>query len=300
MIALQDANILCLENKQIRVEVSTVGGHIERLHNKELQSEHIWNYNPKVWQRRTSLCFPICGRLPEDRYTYKGTEYTLFAHGFLRECTFSVAEKSETCVRLVLTQDAKTLEMYPFSFQLEIMYSLKESSLQIDYIVKNPSDVETLLYSIGSHYAYATALEADVSSDSYHLSSNSPLTGLRFQSEEGLLYQSSEEILLQQGTSVTKLINENSIVLHANKDEQTSITLSAQGKRAVTKISFSGFENLVLWAPYQGAPFFCMEPWAGMTGRVGDVASLSTKEGIQQLLPKSEKQFSMCISTVDI
>ncbi|HWP51066.1 MAG TPA: hypothetical protein VN626_05130, partial [Clostridia bacterium] len=87
---------ITLENHALRVVFSTCGGHIEEIINKTTGYNHVWTYSTSVWPRRTSVCFPICGALLDNRYQYEGIDYEMPPHGFLREQIFEVECKNTT------------------------------------------------------------------------------------------------------------------------------------------------------------------------------------------------------------
>jgi len=97
--------------------------------------------------------FPIVGSLKNNTFEYNGTSYSLPRHGFAREFTFEVIEKRKIALFFITIQ-RRNAKKYPFSFELQLSYTLVDCSLHLGYKVINNS--ETILpFSIGGHPAFA-------------------------------------------------------------------------------------------------------------------------------------------------
>ena len=82
--------------------------------------EHIWQGDPKYWGGHAPVLFPIVGALRNGRTRIKGEWYEMNRHGFVRRREFTVAEKREDAVSLVIESDAETKKQYPFDFRLTV------------------------------------------------------------------------------------------------------------------------------------------------------------------------------------
>lgn len=287
----QAAEYITLENHALRVIFSTCGGHIEEIFHKATGRDHAWRYSDAVWPRRTSLCFPICGVLPKNRYQYDGIDYDMQPHGFVREQIFAVEQQSVTSVTLLLTDGPATRGSFPFGFELRLRYTLKEDCLSVEYEVFNPSENAPLLFSIGSHYAYAMPVAQNERPEDYRLRLHGNFDAVRIQVADGLQAGPGEHIEVEPDLPVPDLIDSRSIILSCDQSKEGRVTLLNAVTQSGTQVDFIGFEYCVLWAPYAGAPFVCIEPWAGMTGQRSDNAALAQKTGIQELSPLSRKHY---------
>ena len=288
------AEIIALENHILRVLFSTCGGHIEEIFDKTTGKHHAWTYSDSVWPRRTSVCFPICGALPDNRYQYQGVDYEMQPHGFLREQIFAVESKTMTEATLLLTDSPSTKKIFPFRFHLRIRYTLQGSCLSIVYEVFNPSENRHLLFSIGSHYAYALPVSEGERLEDYRLRLCGDFNAMRIRVVDGLQSGSRESVDVGPDIPVPDLVDNRSIILSCNKSQTSSVTLVNPASGSGTQVDFTGFGNCVLWAPYAGAPFICIEPWAGMTGKQSD-AALEQKSGIQEISPLDGKRYKIRI-----
>ncbi|WMJ84527.1 hypothetical protein ACS3UN_06750 [Oscillospiraceae bacterium LTW-04] len=291
----QSAEIIALENHVLRVLFSTCGGHIEEIFDKTTGRSHAWKYSDSVWPRRTSVCFPICGMLPDNRYQYEGVDYEMNPHGFLREQIFVLENKDTTSATLLLTDSPSTQKVFPFRFHLRIRYTLQDDCLSVEYEVFNPSENQRLLFSIGSHYAYALPVSEGEQLEDYRLRLCGDLDAVRIRVVDGLQSGSGESVDVGPDIPVANLVDNRSIILSCNKSQTSRVTLVNTVSHSGTQVDFTGFEYCVLWAPYAGAPFICIEPWAGMTGKQSDSAMLEQKNDIQEVSPLASKHYSICI-----
>ena len=69
---------------------------------------------------------PDCGTAEDDRYRYNGGTYHMPQHGFARDMEFEIVEKEKDRVSFRLTDSEQTKKMFPFSFELYIIYHLLE------------------------------------------------------------------------------------------------------------------------------------------------------------------------------
>lgn len=120
-----------LENEVIKIEVDTAGAELKKLILKEDNNNYLWQGDSKFWGRRAPVLFPIVGRLKSNKYKYQGKEYRMTQHGFARDKKFELVEEEENMLRYRLEEDDSTLEIYPFSFSLDIVYRIEGNKLSI-------------------------------------------------------------------------------------------------------------------------------------------------------------------------
>jgi galactose mutarotase-like enzyme len=97
---------------------------------------------------------------------------------------FEVLEKSKNSVSFSLNSSEETRKMYPFEFELQIIYTLEEYKLHIDYKVINKGKSE-MPFSIGAHPAFA-------------LNGNFENYTIEFEKEENLEYYLLENDLISK------------------------------------------------------------------------------------------------------
>lgn len=249
----------------------------------------MWGGNPDYWAKHSPVLFPIVGTLKNNSYSYKDNSYSLGRHGFARDMDFVVKQKDNISISFSLVYSDKTLELYPFNFELIISYRLDENNLIVQYTVKNHSSDEQMLFSIGAHPAFA--LPANFSDYS-----------LYFDGDEKLIATPLYNDLLSNNENVIAL-QEKALPLHYSLFENDALVFKQLQSRSVSiafqghpflKVIYDDFPSLGIWTK-PGAPFVCIEPWQGYADNVNSNGRLEDKEGMITLAAGEEtsKSFSV-------
>lgn len=130
--------IVKLSNKKLTAEINSLGAELMQLASHS--TNYIWEVNEKFWNKTSPVLFPIVGRLKNDTYQINDTHFQLLRHGFARNYDFEIIEKKAHEVIFLLKENQETQQSYPFSFTLQISYTLIDDALNINYEVKNKSD----------------------------------------------------------------------------------------------------------------------------------------------------------------
>jgi galactose mutarotase-like enzyme len=126
------------------------------------------NYFWKSNEKGTEVCFPQCGIVPNNVFSYKGREYPLPMHGFAQNREFIVAEKSETHIIYQFFDDEETLKQFPWHFLFQIVYSLCGDSLKTTYRIENRDESE-MFFSVGGHPRYSCPIGSDTIFEDYFI-----------------------------------------------------------------------------------------------------------------------------------
>ena len=262
-----------ISNSNLTAVINPLGAELISLINSN-NKEYIWEGNPEFWGKHSPVLFPIVGCLKENQYSYNGTKYSLYRHGFANKMEFNIIEKLAESVVFSVTNNQETLGNYPFKFELQISYTLINSSLKIGYKVINSNDFE-MPFSIGAHPAFALPNEFD----SY---------ALEFEKSEKLVCFQLENDLISNKT-ISLPMEENCLPLAYSLFENDALIFKKLESKAVTitennvpflKIKFEDFPSLGIWTK-QKAPYVCLEPWFGYADTITNSGELSKKEGIQ-------------------
>ena len=113
--------------------------------------EYIWqNPTGEFWKDHSPLIFPVCGRLTNETYTYKGKSYNMKIHGFAMKSVFELVEKTDTKLVFSLEESEESLKKYPFKFKFVATYELVGEKLIFSVDVTNTND-EIMPYMFGWH-----------------------------------------------------------------------------------------------------------------------------------------------------
>ena len=286
--------IFHLENENIKIAVDTKGAELKSVFNKVNQQELLWQANPEFWGKSSPVLFPIVGTLKDGLYIYQGKEYQLSRHGFARDCNFKVEEVSDSHLVFSLESSKEIVQLYPFVFKLQIIYTLLGNSLQVEYKVENLSDVETMYFSLGAHPAFKVGKKADEFSD-YTLLFNKDSHLKASCLKDGLLTTDKNTITLtnQKLQLNYKLFENDALVLLDMKSDK--ITLLDKDDEPILNFDFKNFPYFGIWT-VKDSGFICLEPWAGVSDFETHNQDIKTKSGINTIQPKENWLASWSIS----
>lgn len=260
-----------ISNSTLKASIKNAGAELFSLKNQH--KEFIWEGNPDFWGKHSPILFPIVGTLKNNIYTIEGQEYQLPRHGFARDMEFILTNKSENSATFSLQSSAETLKKYPFNFELQLIYTLEESTLDIEYKVINQNKTK-MPFSIGAHPAIA-------------LPGNFEDYSLKFEKQEVLQFSLLENDLVSNKTQVLKT-TENLVPLNYKLFENDALVFKTLESNSLTilenskpylKVDFEDFPSLGIWTKEQ-APFICIEPWFGYSDTPENSGDLFEKEGI--------------------
>ena len=263
-------SVITLSNSQISVEIKTLGAELCSIKNK-LNREFMWEGNPNFWGKHSPILFPIVGTLKNNTFYHNNTKYTLTRHGFARDMEFTLVEKTENSATFSIQSNSETLLNYPFEFELQIQYTLINTTVEIDYIVVNKDNSE-IPFSIGAHPAFS-------------LPSNFEDYSLDFEKVEPLEYTLLENDLVSQQTEkihtdtnrvplTYELFKRDALIF--KKLQSNSLTIIEEEK-PILKVHFKDFPSLGIWTKVD-APFICIEPWFGFSDTTESNGNIFEKE----------------------
>lgn len=266
-----------LKNKHCTVTINHKGAELISFTKNGIDC--IWSVDEKFWNKTSPILFPIVGRLKNDTYLLNGKKYTLNRHGFARDYVFSVKEKLENSITFSLQQNEETLKRYPFNFELQLKYTLENSTLTLQYFVINNSN-EKMPFSIGAHPAfsitnnfedYALQFDSHDTFETHHLEND------LFNGETSIIPSDGNLIPLNYG------LFEKDALVFKNLESKT-VTLIKNNK-AVLSITFKEFPFLGIWTK-KNAPFICIEPWVGHADEFTATGNIVEKKNITILKAK--------------
>lgn len=268
-----------IKNRFIKAKIKSFGAELNSLQKCDEDLEYIWQGDSKYWNRHSPILFPIVGRLREDSYFYKEKKYPMSQHGFARDKEFEVVEKREDFMEFRLKSDEKTLEIYPFSFELYLSYKLEKNSLIISYKVLNKSD-DKMLFSIGAHPAFNWTLKEDEKKEDYFLEfENIKEIKRYFLNDKGLVYDSVDLKIIDNKIALNEELFQNDALVFNDLNIKT-LTLKNKNNKNFVKLNFEDFPYLGIWSKPTGAPFICIEPWFGIADEKNSTQRFEYKKGI--------------------
>jgi galactose mutarotase-like enzyme len=187
----------------------------------------------------------------------------------------------------VLKSDAESKAVYPFDFELRVIYKLLASGLTTTYRVDNPA-ATPLYFSVGGHPAFKIPIVPETTYTDYYLQFNQSENAPRWPiSKDGLIETQPQPLLNNASTIPLKkeLFAKDALVFKHPASSAVAIR-SSKTERGV-KLDFPGFPFLGIWAA-PNADFVCLEPWCGIADSVDSDQQFTKKEGINVLAEGEE------------
>lgn len=261
-----------IKNTFLTATINSFGAELCSLKNKE-NKEYIWAGNSDFWGKHSPILFPIVGTLKNNSFHYNAKEYDLSRHGFAREMEFKLIDKKEDSATFSLQSTEETLRVYPFQFELQIIYTVDNYNLSIEYKVINKGNSK-MPFSIGAHPAFA-------------LPGNFEDYSIQFDKEEFLEYYLLENDLISNQTKkletqegqiplTYELFKNDALIFKTLKSKSLTIL---ENRNPFLRVNFKDFPSLGIWTK-MNAPFLCIEPWFGYSDTNENSGNLFEKEGI--------------------
>lgn len=278
-----------LENENIKISASTLGGELNSLISKKDNTEYLWNGDEKYWKYHSPILFPIVGKVLNNKYRAEGNEYELPQHGLARTREFTMVEKDDSHIVFELLWSEDTLKIYPYKFSLRLTYELLENGIKVGYTVKNLDDKE-IYFSIGGHPAFMCPLVKDEKFEDYYFEFNKKenTSIMELDTDKGYFTGKRKEFLNNSNIINLNLELFKYDALVFSNLTSNLITLKSNKNNKELTMDFTGFPYLALWTKPTGAPFICIEPWYGHADYDNFSGELKDKSGIEKLAINEE------------
>ena len=282
---------ISLQSADLSVRVFRRGAEIKSLRTAS-GTELIWHGDATWWDYSAPVLFPIIGPVALDRVQCQGQPFAMASHGFARTSIFEVLDVASDRVTLALKASTATREHYPFDFELLIEHKLIAAGLHTAVTLRNTGS-QPLPASFGFHPALRW-----------------PMAG-RPRAEHHLIFEQAEPAKVKtvipggqlQVTDTPLPLHYRRVRLSDHLFEHGALVLDpvqsqglalADDLGPLLNLRWTGCPQLGLWTK-PGAPFVCVEPWAGHPRPVDWDGELADKPGSMRLAPGATRTFSMSI-----
>jgi galactose mutarotase-like enzyme len=283
-----------IKNNKIQLSVKQTGAEICSLKSLESGQEYLWQANPGVWANHAPILFPIVGALKDKTFKYKGKEYSLPQHGFMRyNKNVELISRTTDSLSFSLKSNEESLMVYPFEFEFITTFTLKNSTVHIAHKVSNTADTE-MYFSLGEHPAFKCPLHYDETYSDYYLEFEQNETAKSWQLDGSLIGNKSVDVF-KAGNIIAlhpDIFNNGALVFKDLKSKK--ISLKSKKSKQLLTVSYDGFPFMGIWAKPQ-AEFVCIEPWLGIADSIDTNQQFTDKEGIIKLDGKETYQAAYSI-----
>lgn len=218
--------------------------------------ELLWTPDPAYWDRVAPVLFPVCGWTRQAEIRVGGRTFPLGLHGFAPQSRFRVEAVGADHARLLLRDDERTRGLFPFAFELSVMYRLAAQALSVSIEIRNRGR-QPLPYATGLHPGFRIdpSRSLAVTFDEQEMS-EVPIIA------PGGLFSTRRRSISLEGRRLaltTDSFAKEALCFVPARSRGLSLD---RGDGTSLRVEFPGFSNLVLWSR-PGAPFLCIEPWTG-------------------------------------
>jgi len=219
-------------------------------------------------------------------------------HGFARDMEFELVDKTQSSIEFTLQYNEQTLKKYPYKFKLNIIYTLKDSTIDVTWKVKNLDNKE-MLFAIGAHPAFNIPFNQEDSLEDYYLSFKYK-EHIKKYTLTGPYVSNCKDIDKIDNIDIKPEIFKDDAIIYSGVDE---ITINSRKREDKITLSFSGFPYVGIWSPYNLdnntiAPFVCIEPWYGIADEINSNKKFEEKMGINKLNINEEFECTYTISII--
>lgn len=287
-----------IRSEALAVAINPLGAELWSMTDNDGR-ELMTNADPRWWTGHAPILFPFVGRSRGDVYRLDGQEYPMPQHGFARHKLFTLIESDENRALFRLKSDAETRAIYPFTFQLDMEFVVERVSLTMTARVSNLGDAD-MPFSFGFHPAFAWPLPFGGAPEDHRIifSHAEPAAIRRIGSEPGMIALAHEPSPVKDHILAPDHAMFERDALIWDHLESRSLWWGVPRQRGLD-IGFPDTPWLGIWQK-PGAPYLCIEPWAGMADIEGFTGDIWDKQGIMRLPFGQSHSFKMSIRITTI
>jgi galactose mutarotase-like enzyme len=271
-----------LQSAALRVDIDPLGAQLSTLTDAQGR-DLLWNGDPAIWAGRAPLLFPIVGAVAGGRYRVGSQVLSLSRHGFARGSRFEVVNVAAASACFRLQADEATLRVYPFRFELDVLYALEGATLSITSTVRN-LDSKPLPASFGYHPAFRWPLPYGEPRAAHFLEfeRDEPAPVRRLDGAGLLSPERHPSPVVGRRLALDDALFEGDALIFDTLASRRVRYGAARGPRI--EVEFPDSPYLGIWSK-RGAGFVCIEPWHGIADPAGFDGDFSTKPGIFSVAP---------------
>ena len=285
-----------LENDKLCVQVRSYGAELRSIKERADETEYLWDGNLQWWKYSSPVLFPIVGKLQDGKYRVNGKEFELPGHGFGRISEYQLVERRQDYIEFALKWSEESLASYPWKFQLNVAYALKDKTVEVIWKVQNLDDKE-MVYSIGAHTAFRCPLVQGEEFSDYYLKFNQEEDNINMPLNckgQFLKVQGETHLQGQQLDLNYEMFAGDALAYKGLKSDVVSICSHKSDKKV--SMEAKDFPFWGFWTPAQGgAPFLCLEPWQGHADYEGYDGEFAEREGSLKLASGETQKFHYTI-----
>ena len=263
--------VACINHGNWSVCVDSHGAHVLGLFFKE---KNILHYSARdIAHSGIPICLPNFGPLSNGVFQYQGTEFPIPQHGFFRDCSFQLIDKSCSSLSYQLNSSNETRQLFPFDFCFTVTFSLHDSGLKCVFSLTNNSKV-CMPIAPGIHPYYTAATGDDVIFETRSDEAND-----NHQLYLAVRLEDSLKSLVEDNSGVRKfrVVGNPDLHLKGHGLETTQLKIGSNQPLRITA-DLESFNRMTLWRKHADSTFICLEPAYVKNGLNGQPISIPSGE----------------------
>jgi galactose mutarotase-like enzyme len=282
---------IVIRSPLLTAEISPLGAELQSL--SDAAGRHYLHDGASFWPSRAPLLFPIVGAIKDNRHEVDGLAYELPKHGFARQSTFDVIEAAGDHALLRLEDSEATRAQYPYRFRLDVAFVLAGARLTTTATITN-TDTRPIPVAFGFHPAFRWPLPGagERLDQVIDFAMNEPAPIVRIDAD-GLIARELPSPVIGNRLALTDALFDDDALLFLGLQSRSLRFGPGGGGSPSLKVDFDGMPQLGIWTKPGGAPFLCIEPWAGYASPAGFDGPLTEKPGSMTLAPGEVTVFAM-------
>jgi galactose mutarotase-like enzyme len=286
-------DIVTIRSTRLSAEINPLGAELHAVRDAD-QRDLLWDGDPAIWSGRAPVLFPVIGVVNDGHIRVGGKAYPMAKHGFARRRKWAIAAQDDAAVTFRLEDDAETRASYPFAFRLDLTFAIEEAALALTATLTNPADMP-LPASFGFHPALRWPLPYGAPRAEHRMTFDEPESApIRRIDPDGLLRPEPQPTPVDGRALVLRdaLFDDDALIFDAHTSR--GLTYGAPGFAGL-RIDFPAMPELGIWTK-PGAPYICVEPWAGIADPEGFAGEFADKPGVISVAPRGARTFAMRIA----
>ena len=254
----------------------------------------LWHGDPDIWAGRAPVLFPIVGMLAGGSYRLGANRFPLARHGFARGKPFETLSITPSSAVFRLRDDAATLAVYPFPFELDVSFTAEGATLSVQATVRNVGPKE-MPASLGFHPGFRWPLPYGHSRAAHFIEFDADEPDpIRRITAEGLMSLDPHPTpVVNRRLALTDALFRDDVII-LDKVRSRSVRYGAASGPQL-EIRFPDAQYLGIWTK-PDAEFICIEPWQGVTDTVGFADDIRHKPGVFMVAPGATHSLNMAVT----
>lgn len=285
------SDMVHLDNGELAASIRLQGAELCSLRDCRSGEEFLWQNETGVWARTSPILFPVVGRVRDGGFLHLGKRYPMGIHGFASRSVFDSCLRNDCEASLLFSPKKTMLAEFPFDYDLQVDFRLRERTLQVQYTVRNHGS-DPMYFSLGAHPAFALPSGLGGLAD-WSVVFDVPERDEVFRLAPGgtLLSSTPEPFRFAPGNAIVlseTLFERDALIFKNVRSGHVALVHRHSGQRLV--VDTGGAPHLGLWAK-PASHYLCIEPWWGVDDDATTPLALAEKPSMQYLLPGAARVF---------